>query len=114
MPERSPKSEAQALPSNIGLHIVSGARPNRPLNALAKTGSFMPEQLLSLLRSLIMRPNPTVAPNIKPLLIALRDSGYVTCGADGWIATAEGCELVENRRTVSLAREHHGNGGTLS
>jgi len=65
---------------------------------------FMYEQRLALLRSLTMRPSPTIASNIEPLLIALRDSGYVTCGADGWFATAEGCELVESRRTADKAR----------
>ena len=55
----------------------------------------MSEQHLELLRSLALRPSLAIASNLKPLVTALRDAGYITCGPDGWIATAEGCRLVQ-------------------
>jgi len=60
----------------------------------------MPDEHLAALKSLAIRPSQTIVPNIEPILIALRDAGYVTCGPDGWIATADGCNVIEGKRTV--------------
>jgi hypothetical protein len=59
----------------------------------------MTEQDLALLKSLAIRPTQHIAPNIEHLVIALSNAGYVTCGPDGWTATAEGCDLIERTRT---------------
>jgi hypothetical protein len=58
----------------------------------------MPDVHLAVLKSLAMRPSPNTALNIEPILSALLDAGYVTCGPDGWTATAEGCNLIERKR----------------
>ena len=31
----------------------------------------------------------------------LRKAGYIVCNADGWIATAEGCNAIERQRARS-------------
>ena len=56
------------------------------------------EEQIAVLKSLALRPSPNTAPNIQPILSALLDAGYVTCGPDGWTATAEGCNVIERRR----------------
>ena len=60
----------------------------------------MSEEHLSLLKSLVIRPSRTIPPSIERLASALFDAGYVTRGPDGWIATAEGCNLVERKSTL--------------
>jgi hypothetical protein len=60
----------------------------------------MPDDHMAVLKSLAIRPSPTIAPNIEPILSALLDVGYVTRGPDGWIATAQGCSVIERNRTV--------------
>lgn len=60
----------------------------------------MAEQNLAVLKSLAIRPVRDVAPGIKPVVIALQDAGYVSHGPDGWIATAEGCQLIERERAT--------------
>ena len=57
----------------------------------------MPDEHLAVLKSLAIRPSQTIVPNIEPILIALLDAGYVTCGPDGWIATADGCNVIEGK-----------------
>jgi hypothetical protein len=61
----------------------------------------MPDEHMAVLKSLAIRPSPTIAPNIEPILSALLDAGYVTRGPDGWIATAQGCNLIEGKRAVA-------------
>ena len=61
----------------------------------------MPEQNLALLRTLAIRPARTIAPSLEPIVIDLQSAGYVTSSADGWIATAEGCELIEQKRKAA-------------
>ena len=83
----------------------------------------MSEEHLALLKSLVIRPSRTIPPSIEPLANALFDAGYVTRSPDGWIATAEGCNLIETQThynalmrnpymtdAVMLAR---GSGGSL-
>ena len=56
---------------------------------------FMSDQFLELLKSLAIRPSRTIAPNLEPIATALLNEGYVSCGPDGWIATAKGCNLIQ-------------------
>jgi hypothetical protein len=60
----------------------------------------MPDEHMAVLKSLAIRPSPTIAPSIEPILSALLDAGYVTRGPDGWIATAQGCNAIEGKRAV--------------
>ena len=53
---------------------------------------------LSLLSALAARPITNVALAIQPLLEALVQKGYVARTADGWLATALGCAVLEERR----------------
>jgi len=53
---------------------------------------------LSLLRALAARPISCVALAIQPRLAALVQEGYVARTADGWLATALGCSVLEERR----------------
>ena len=55
----------------------------------------MPEHHLALLKSLAIRPSRTIAPNLEPIVTALHNAGYVTCGPEGWIATAAGCSKIQ-------------------
>jgi hypothetical protein len=57
----------------------------------------MPETHLALLRSLALQPSRAVAENLEPIVMALQKLGYVTCGPEGWIATAAGCAMVQRR-----------------
>jgi hypothetical protein len=57
----------------------------------------MPEQYLALLKSLALRPSRTIAHNLEPIVAALHNAGYVTCGPEGWIATAAGCAMIQDR-----------------
>lgn len=61
----------------------------------------MPEQDLALLRTLAIRPVRTIASSLEPIVIALQSAGYVTYSPDGWIATAKGCELIEQKRRAA-------------
>ena len=56
---------------------------------------------LSLLRALAARPITTVASAIQPRLTALVQEGYVARTADGWLATARGSAVLEERRWSS-------------
>lgn len=58
----------------------------------------MPEEHLAVLRSLAIRPVRTITPSIEPIVIALLTAGHITYSPDGWIATAEGCRLIQDRR----------------
>jgi hypothetical protein len=57
---------------------------------------------LALLRSLALRPGSQVAPALRALVDELSQDGYITCGRDGWTATAEGCMFIERQRGHSL------------
>ena len=58
----------------------------------------MTVEKLGLLRSLALRPSSQVAPPLLAILEDLCRDGYVVCGRDGWIATAEGCVRLERQR----------------
>jgi hypothetical protein len=60
----------------------------------------MPEQHLGLLKSLALRPTRSIAINLTPIVSALQVAGYVTLGPEGWAATAVGCEIIEQSRSV--------------
>jgi hypothetical protein len=62
------------------------------------------EQNLAVLRTLAIRPVQNIAQSIVPIVVALRDAGYVIRGPEGWIATSEGCKLIEQRRTAADRR----------
>lgn len=60
---------------------------------------------LALLRSLAAQPSQTVAPCLRPLLEQLAQDGFVTKDQNaGWMATAEGCQLLESYRVSRGAR----------
>ena len=61
----------------------------------------MREQNLALLRTLAIRPVRTIAPSLEPIVNALQSAGYISDSPDGWIATAEGCELIEQERKAT-------------
>lgn len=63
----------------------------------------MSEQSLAVLRSLALRPALVLAPDLKPIVTALHAKGYVMCGPEGWIATSEGCRLIEQQRCNAAA-----------
>jgi hypothetical protein len=60
----------------------------------------MPDEHMAVLKSLAIRPSPTIAPSIEPILSALLDAGYVTRGPDARPPPAQGCNLIEGNRTV--------------
>jgi len=56
---------------------------------------------LALLKSLALRPSLAVSPTVHPIVIALRDAGYVVHGASGWMATELGCVTLELKRATA-------------
>ena len=62
------------------------------------SGVGMSQDELALLRALAARPITNVSPTSHPRLAALVQEGYVACTADGWLATALGCSVLEERR----------------
>ena len=58
---------------------------------------------LALLRSLAIRPCPNVAASLQPVVAELHQSGHVTRAPEGWMTTAEGCDLIESTRACSAA-----------
>jgi Mn-dependent DtxR family transcriptional regulator len=61
----------------------------------------MTYEQLALLRSLAVRPSRDIAPSIQSMVSNLQQGGYVKYdSASGWVATAEGCRLIESRRTA--------------
>ena len=61
----------------------------------------MTDMELALLNSLALRPSPAVPLNVLPIVIALRDAGYVVRSASGWMATELGCVTLEMKRTTA-------------
>jgi hypothetical protein len=60
---------------------------------------------LAVLRSFAARPVHSIPTGLQTVVEDLRKAGYVVCNADGWIATAEGCNAIERQR----ARPRGGN-----
>jgi hypothetical protein len=55
---------------------------------------------LALIRALAAQPNRNPTPALLPLVRELADQGYVVEDkASGWMATAQGCSLIERMRT---------------
>jgi hypothetical protein len=53
---------------------------------------------LALLRALATRPIVNVPASCKDRIAALAEAGYVTEMPEGWIATALGCSVIQERR----------------
>ena len=61
----------------------------------------MSPENLALLKTLAIRPSASVTVNVRSMVEALEQSGYVANGPHGWSTTAKGCELIERHRVVS-------------
>jgi hypothetical protein len=64
----------------------------------------MTHDQLALLKTFAARPARTIQPSVQALFDELRKAGYVACSTEGWIATADGCNAIEQERANSLAR----------
>jgi hypothetical protein len=53
---------------------------------------------LAALRSFAARPVRAIPAGLQAVVEDLRKAGYIICDADGWIATAEGCNAIERQR----------------
>jgi len=63
----------------------------------------MTYEMLSLLRSLAIRPSRSIAAIVQPMVNELLKAGYVANDeGSGWTATAEGCQLIESIRGSPL------------
>jgi ribosomal protein S19E (S16A) len=62
----------------------------------------MSPENVAILKSLAIRPSPSIATSVRSMVEALEQSGYVANGPDGWSTTAKGCELLEQRRVSAL------------
>ena len=60
----------------------------------------MSDENIALLISLVQRPSLQVAPNVQPMVDALVQAGCVSYTSSGWMATARGCALVEEKRST--------------
>jgi hypothetical protein len=61
----------------------------------------MSPEKLAVLRSLAMRPSPSLPASMLPIVVGLQQGGYAMEGPSGWIATAKGCEALEQQRIAS-------------
>jgi hypothetical protein len=63
----------------------------------------MTYEILSLLRSLATRPSRNIAATVQPMVDELLKAGYIVNEeGSGWIATAEGCRVIESTRASLL------------
>jgi hypothetical protein len=53
---------------------------------------------LALLKAFAARPVRNIQPSVKAMVDELRKAGYIVSGADGWIATADRCNAIEQER----------------
>ena len=83
---------------------MNGLRWLTGLDAVRPEGDFMTYEKLALLKSLALRPSLSLAPNMKAMADELHSSGFVTYGPEGWLASAEGCNVLERHRTNSADR----------
>jgi hypothetical protein len=60
----------------------------------------MSPEILAVLKSLAIRPSQSIVPCVQPIVIGLQQAGYITSGPSGWIATAKGCEILEQQAGV--------------
>jgi hypothetical protein len=65
----------------------------------------MSPESVAILKTLALRPSPSIATSVRPMVEKLEHSGYVANGPDGWSTTAKGCELLEQQRLDALFKE---------
>jgi hypothetical protein len=65
----------------------------------------MSPENVAILKTLAIRPSPSIATSVRPMVEALEQSGHVANGPDGWSTTAKGCELLERQRLDALFKE---------
>jgi hypothetical protein len=64
----------------------------------------MTYEMLALLRSLATRPSRNIAATVQPMAVELLKVGYIVNEVgSGWVATAEGCQLIESQRSAAPA-----------
>jgi hypothetical protein len=73
--------------------------------SLQFTGVCMSPENVAILKTLALRPSPSIATSVRPMIEALEQSGHVANGPDGWSTTAKGCELLERQRLDALFKE---------
>jgi hypothetical protein len=56
---------------------------------------------LAVLKSFAARPIHAIPSGLQAVVEDLRKAGYISCNADGWMATAEGCKAIERLRVRS-------------
>ena len=61
-------------------------------------GSLITHDELAVLRSFAARPVRAIPTGLQAVVEDLHKTGYIICNADGWIATAEGCNAIERQR----------------
>jgi hypothetical protein len=49
----------------------------------------------AVLKSLAIRPSQSIAPGLQPIVAELQKAGFITNDLSGWIATAKGCEVLQ-------------------
>jgi hypothetical protein len=65
----------------------------------------MSPENVAILKTLAIRPSPSIATSVRPMVETLVQSGHVANGPDGWSTTAKGCELLEQQRLDALFKE---------
>jgi hypothetical protein len=60
---------------------------------------------VAILKTLAIRPSPSIAWSVRPMVETLEQGGYVANGPDGWSTTAKGCELLEQQRLDAVFKE---------
>jgi hypothetical protein len=55
---------------------------------------------MAFLKSLALRPSRHVVESLQPMVEALVDAGYVSGSPSGWVATPQGCALIEQERAT--------------
>jgi len=93
--------------SNIVSHMLSGAAERfvlrQPFTADHGGAAMSPEKL-AVLKSLTIRPSSSLAESVLPIVIGLQQGGFVTDSPTGWVATAKGCEVLEQQRAPYCIR----------
>ena len=58
---------------------------------------------LALLRSLVLRPHECSTPALRSQLESMRAAGLIERCSAGWVATVQGCLMVEQQRSAAVA-----------
>ena len=61
---------------------------------------------MAFLKSLALRPSRHVVSGLQPVMEALAEAGYVADSPSGWMATPQGCVLIEQERTTRSTPVH--------